>query len=237
MVGFVSRVIAKSDAKSKLLDAALSLIRTKGYSATSVDELCTAAGVTKGAFFHHFKSKVELGVAAADHWSKMTTVLFAQAHYHTHPDPLERFLAYIDFRKALLQGELPDFTCLVGTMLQETYETVPAIRDACARSIAAHAATLTADIEAAMCERNMAPTWTAKSLALHTQAVIQGAFILAKATGGAAIAADSIDHLRRYIEMLFDARVEESISPRTDPQQNDPQRRPRRNTRRTREVV
>lgn len=39
--------------------------------------------------------------------------------------------------------------------------------------------------------------------ALHTQGVIQGAFILAKATGGAEIAADSIEHLRRYIEMLF----------------------------------
>jgi TetR/AcrR family transcriptional regulator, transcriptional repressor for nem operon len=49
----------------------------------------------------------------------------------------------------------------------------------------------------------MAPDWTAKSLALHTQAVIQGAFILAKATGGAEIAADSLDHLRSYIEMLF----------------------------------
>ena len=46
----------------------------------------------------------------------------------------------------------------------------------------------------------MVPDWTAKSLALHIQAVIQGAFILAKAAGGAEIAADSIDHLRRYIE-------------------------------------
>jgi TetR/AcrR family transcriptional regulator, transcriptional repressor for nem operon len=49
----------------------------------------------------------------------------------------------------------------------------------------------------------MAPDWTAKSLALHTQAVIQGAFILAKATGRAEIAADSIDHLIRYLELLF----------------------------------
>lgn len=47
---------------------------------------------------------------------------------------------------------------------------------------------LEADIEAAMRELNTAPDWTAKSLALHTQAVIQGAFILAKATGGAEIA-------------------------------------------------
>jgi TetR/AcrR family transcriptional repressor of nem operon len=100
---------------------------------------------------------------------------------------------------------VPEFTCLVGTMVQETYETRPAIRLACERSITGHAATLEADIEAAMRARNMAPAWTAKSLALHTQAVIQGAFILAKATGGAKVAADSIDHLRRYIEMLFGA--------------------------------
>lgn len=48
------------------------------------------------------------------------------------------------------------------------------------------------------------------SLALHTQAVIQGAFILAKATGGAEIAAESIDHLFRYIEMLFEERTEQA---------------------------
>lgn len=194
---------AKTDARTKLLDAALSLIRTKGYSATTVDELCAAAGVTKGAFFHHFKSKDEIGVAAADHWSVMTSALFADAPYHDHADPLDRVLAYVDFRKALLQGGVPDFTCLVGTMVQETYDSTPAIRDACERSISSHAATLEADIEAAMRERDLAPKWTAESLALHTQAVIQGAFILAKARGGAEVAADSIDHLRRYIELLF----------------------------------
>lgn len=194
---------SRLDAKSKLLDAALSVIRSKGYSASSVDELCAAAGVTKGAFFHHFKSKDHLGVAAADYWSQMTGALFAGAPYHAHADPLERVLAYIAFRKSLLQGELADFTCLVGTLVQETFETSPAIRDACGRCITSHAKTLEADIDAALSARNMTPAWTAKSLALHTQVVMQGAFILAKATGGAEVAADSLDHLHRYVEGLF----------------------------------
>ena len=81
---------------------------------------------------------------------------------------------------------------------------VEAIRDACNRSISGHAETLEADIAAAMAARGIAGDWTAASLALHTQAVLQGAFILAKARGGPAVAAESVDHLRRYIEMLFE---------------------------------
>ena len=54
------RSTAKKDARTKLLDAALAVIRAKGYAATSVDELCAAAGVTKGAFFHHFKTKEDI---------------------------------------------------------------------------------------------------------------------------------------------------------------------------------
>lgn len=199
--------VPKKSTRSELLNAAVSAIRAKGYAATSVDELCATAGVTKGAFFHHFKSKEALGAAVADHWTEVTGALFAQAPYHAHADPLDRVLAYVDFRKTLLQGGVPDFTCLVGTMVQETYETAPNIRAACERSITAHAEPLEADIEAAMRARRMTPEWTAASLALHTQAVIQGAFILAKATGGAAIAADSLDHLRRYLEMLFDVET------------------------------
>src|SRR5215467_8722938 len=92
----------KHSAKDKILEAALAVIRTKGYAATTVDDLCAAAGVTKGAFFHHFKSKEELAVAAAEFWSQMTGNLFAQAPYHRHADPLDRVIGYIDFRKSLL---------------------------------------------------------------------------------------------------------------------------------------
>ncbi|MEM5473323.1 TetR/AcrR family transcriptional regulator [Hoeflea sp. AS60] len=193
-----------SQAREKLLTSALSVIRAKGFSATSVDELCANAGVTKGAFFHHFASKEALGVAAADYWSEFTGALFASAPYHDLADPLDRVLAYIDFRHQLLAGELPDYTCLVGTMVQETYLTAPAIRDACHASIEGHALTLAPDIQAAMDARGMRDTgWTAESLALHTQVVLQGAFILAKADDSVAVAVDSIGHLKRYVMLLF----------------------------------
>jgi TetR/AcrR family transcriptional repressor of nem operon len=189
--------------KEKLLDAALQVIRTKGYTATRIEDICEVAGLTKGSFFHHFKSKEDLAVAAAEHWSAVTAALFEAAPFHRHADPLNRVLGYIDYRKELLRGAVPEFTCLVGTMVQEAYDTEPAIRDACDRCISGHAATVERDIAKALTTYGIEADWSAKSLAFHTQAVLQGAFILAKAKSGPAIAAQSIDHLRRYIVLLF----------------------------------
>jgi TetR/AcrR family transcriptional regulator, transcriptional repressor for nem operon len=190
-------------ARSKLLEAAFSIIRQKGYAATSVDELCASAGVTKGAFFHHFPSKDSLAVAAVNQWTEMTTAFFAAAPYHGFDDPLDRVLGYLDFRKAMLRGDVAEFTCLAGTMVQEAYGTHPHIRHACDTSIGSQAAKVESDIAAAMKRYHIRAPWTAESLALHTQAVLQGAFILAKAKGNAAVAEASIDHLRRYVELLF----------------------------------
>jgi TetR/AcrR family transcriptional regulator, transcriptional repressor for nem operon len=181
----------------------MNVIRAKGYTATRIEDICAAAGVTKGSFFHHFSSKEELAIAAADYWSEVTSAMFASAAYHNAPDPLARLLAYIDLRKAMLRGELAQFTCLAGTMAQEVYATHPAIRDACNQAISSHAATLVPDIEAAIRKYGVHGDWTAESLALMTQVAIQGAFVLAKASQNISVAADSLDHLHRYVEMLF----------------------------------
>jgi len=194
---------ATPTARDKLLSAAIDLVRHDGFAATGLDGLCAAAGVTKGAFFHHFASKEDLGVAAADHWSTQTAAMFAAAPYHRHRDPLARVLAYLDFRKELVQGDMAAFTCLVGTMVQEVHASHPRIRAACDASIFGHARTLVADIAAAMKTRKVVPGWTAESLALHTQVVLQGAFVVAKARNDANVVFDAIDHLKRYVRSLF----------------------------------
>jgi TetR/AcrR family transcriptional repressor of nem operon len=193
----------RGEARTRLLDAARDVIRAKGYAAATVDDLCRAAAVTKGAFFHHFESKEALAVAAAAHWAETTSAFFADAPYHHHDDPLDRLIGYVEFRKAIIEGELAEFTCLVGTMTQEVYGSHPAIREACAASIFGHAATLEPDIAEAVSRRGIKANWSAASLAAHTQAVLQGAFILAKATGDRAVAIESVDHLKRYLALLF----------------------------------
>jgi TetR/AcrR family transcriptional repressor of nem operon len=133
----------------------------------------------------------------------MADGLFSTAPYRALADPLERLLGYVEFRRAILQGKLPEFTCLLGTMVQETYDSHPAIRKACDRHISSHAATLTSDIAAAKQLYAPRAKWSAESLGLYIQATIQGAFILAKAKRGPEVAIDCLGHLRRYLELLF----------------------------------
>ena len=198
-----TKLESRHESKTRFLDAAVHVIRAKGYSATRIEDVCETAGLTKGSFFHHFDSKEALALEAADYWIETTGALYASAPFRDHADPLDRLLAYVDFRKAQLTGDLPDITCLAGTMVQEVYDTHPALREACNRSISEHAATLVPDIQEAMRQRGMRAGWTAESLALYTQATIQGAIILAKARHTRAIAVQCIDHLRRYVELLF----------------------------------
>lgn len=196
-------VRARGSARLRLIEAAHQLVRRQGYAATTVDEICAAAGVSKGAFFHHFQSKEALGVAAADHWTTRAAPLFESAPASAHPDPLARVLAHIDRRLALIEGPPERFSCFVGTLAQESFATSDALREASGTSIATYCRTLAADLEAAIARHGIRDDVTALGLAWHIQAVLQGAFVIAKATADPALARDSVCHLRRYITLLF----------------------------------
>jgi TetR/AcrR family transcriptional repressor of nem operon len=194
-------------AKAKLMHAATQVIRTKGYSASTVEDICHAAALTKGSFFHHFKSKDDLALATVMHWNDTTGKLFADADYHKARDPLDRLLGYVDFRAQLLRGELHEYTCLLGTLLQEIYDTHPKIRAACDQGLSSHIAELTRDVQAAKALYAPSATWSAQSVGVFIQSLLQGSFIFAKAKQTPEIAQANLQHLRRYLTQLFPRRT------------------------------
>jgi TetR/AcrR family transcriptional regulator, transcriptional repressor for nem operon len=197
------RTQTASETRAKLLDAARDVIRAQGYAGTTVDDICAAAGVTKGSFFHYFASKEELGVAALERFGAMAATLFANAPYRSASDPRDRVLGYVDFRILLLQGEIPLYTCLIGTTVQEAYATHPNLRNACDRMLTEHVAELTRDLAAAKSRYAPDAAWDPQSVGYFIQCVLQGGFIFAKAKQSPDIATASLGHLRNYLVSLL----------------------------------
>ncbi|MEO8357882.1 MAG: TetR/AcrR family transcriptional regulator [Chloroflexota bacterium] len=58
------------ETRAKIIESAIRLFSSRGYTAASVDDICTEAGISKGAFYHHFESKQALFLALLDGWLK-----------------------------------------------------------------------------------------------------------------------------------------------------------------------
>lgn len=68
------------ETRLQLMEAALRLFSQRGYQATSVAEICSAAGASKGAFYHHFPSKQAIFLALMETWLADLDRSFQQAY-------------------------------------------------------------------------------------------------------------------------------------------------------------
>src|SRR5262245_9952451 len=192
----------ESPTRDKLLDAAQDLMLAKGFTATSVDEICDAAGVTKGSFFHYFDGKEELGRVLAERFFKSMRQRFATAPHRQKKDPLDRIHGFLDMVVGRGRTAGAGKGCLLGTFVQELFETHPGIRDVCADCFAEQAAFLAADFAEAKAKYVPKARWDPRSMAEHLIAVIQGSIILAKAKQDAKPLEENARHFREYLKFV-----------------------------------
>jgi TetR/AcrR family transcriptional repressor of nem operon len=195
---------ADSPARQKLLDAAQELMLIGGYTATSVDEVCEAAGLTKGSFFHYFEGKEHLGRVVAERFYASWQRASGSAPFRRKKDPLARVFGQVEF--FIKMSRAPAWRgCLLGTFVQELSETHPEIRSVCAACLGDLAKSFKRDLDAAKNKYARGARFSTRSLAEHLIAVAQGGIIMAKAQQDRRAFEQSLGHFKDYLKRLFEA--------------------------------
>jgi TetR/AcrR family transcriptional regulator, transcriptional repressor for nem operon len=193
----------RSRSRDQLVSATIGVVRERGYNATRVEDICAAAGVTKGSFFHHFASKDAVALAAAQAWDANVCAHFESEAFNAIADPAARVLAYVDNRIAKLQGGIGDYSCYAGTLLQEVWQTHAGLARGAAAAIENHIDWLTPVIEAALASCGKAGEHSARDLSAFIQSNVQGALIIAKAEGNPELSRRLLAHVRCYLETIL----------------------------------
>lgn len=199
-----------ADTRARLLDAAEALVMAHGFAATTVDAIIARAGVTKGAFFHHFASKAELGRALVERYAALDAAHLESAMARAErlaTDPLQQMLLFVGLAIEELEGGPADALpgclfasyCYEAQLFDET--THAAIRGAVQRWRERVGGKLREVVARHPPRRDVDPT----SLADALWVAFEGAFVLARATGERGALAAQLRHYRSHLELLFGA--------------------------------
>ncbi len=200
---FMRTARSTSATKVKLLDAAQRLMLAKGYSATSVEEICEEAGLTKGSFFHYFSNKEELGKAVLDHFMSSMAKTVVDSAFFKKDDPLQRIYGYIDFMIEISRRPDRRSGCLLGNFAQVLSDTNPDIRSLCASHFNWWVGILKEQFDEAKKRYPTAKSLDTEVLAEHFIALFEGSLMLAKTQLDIAVIERNLRNYKKYLKAVF----------------------------------
>jgi TetR/AcrR family transcriptional regulator, transcriptional repressor for nem operon len=193
--------------RDRILDAAQRIVLERGFAATSVDAVLVAAPATKGAFFHHFPSKNDLGRALLERYAaadeRMLDDFMAAAEAETD-DPAEQLVAFVrHFEQAADELAPNQPGCLFVSFIYESQLAGEGDEDLIATSIRHWRERLLDKLEAAARAHPPATAVDLPSLADQVFTTFEGGFILTRAMHHPSHLSAQLAHLRHYLELLF----------------------------------
>lgn len=189
--------------RNRLVEAAVQLILRQGFHATGVDEICAEAGVTKGGFFHHFKTKDEIGLAVIEWWSAMGTREYSAAWSNGSDDPLDQLHAMLDIMENFASRLDQPCLCAIGMMAQEMAGTHPAIRESCGRELGVWTAHVKRLLDTAQARRNPPILFDSADVAWFLNSLWQGSMLIGKTQDDSSFIRRNLRLARQFIDGLF----------------------------------
>jgi TetR/AcrR family transcriptional repressor of nem operon len=189
--------------RQRLIDATVRLMLKQGFAATSVDMICTEAGMTKGSFFHHFESKEALGKAAVEWWGQMGTALYAEAWKDAKLDPLKQLHRMFDIMAGFTLRPDEACVCMVGMMSQELSATNPTMQAACARELDLWTANVARMLAAAKKKHPPRVPFDPEAVAWFLNCLWQGSMLVGKTCDSQKMIRHNLKLARSYVDGLF----------------------------------
>lgn len=200
------------DRRERILEIAEAAVLTKGFGATSIDELVAEAGISRNGFFYHFASKNELARALLQRYFERDEAvldeLFARGR-ELSEDPLHAFLVGLRLF-AELMADLPEGHpgCLVATYCYQERLFDAEVRALNRRIVMRWRERFRAMLEEIAAVYPPREPVDLSELADMVSAVVEGGLVLGRATGEPAILPAQIMLFRRYVRLLFGPRGE-----------------------------
>jgi len=193
--------------REKILDVSQQLLLKQGYGGMSVDQVITGAGITKGAFFHHFKSKNTLAQALLDRYVQMDNDLLhdlmGRAEKLSH-DPLQQYLIFVGLMEEIMRDlAAPPPGCLVASFLYQMEMFTPATQTAVINGFQQWELVLGKKLDAAMAKHRPKLPVTAAQLYDNLLALFEGGVIMGKLYNKGTTLAEQLAQHKYYVELLF----------------------------------
>ncbi|MBW3665498.1 MAG: TetR/AcrR family transcriptional regulator [Actinobacteria bacterium] len=193
--------------RTSIMDAAEQLILERGFAGTPIDDVLAIAGVTKGAFFHHFASKQQLAHALVERYAALDLGHLEDKMRRAEElstDPLQQLLVFVGlFREEAAELTQPYPGCLMGSYCYEAGLFDEPIMDVIASTMRTWRERLTAKLEEVADQYPPRRDVDLPSLAEQITVVFEGAYIVSKVRQDPAVVAQQLQHHRTFLELLF----------------------------------
>lgn len=187
--------------RERVLDAAMQLFHSQGYTATGVAAILERAGVNPGSLFHFFPTKEDLVIALLERYLGLLGPLVVEPVFARIDDPIERVFGILDGYRRMLEATECALGCPIGNLALELSDTHPKVRGLVAANFAQWKDAVKRSLDAG--KDRLPPRTDTARLASFVLTVMEGAVMQAKAERTLVSFDQSVAELRAYFDRLL----------------------------------